>query len=196
MSKLVDALKAPGRRFRRRPKPPTVGPVSALTPASRQAAEPRPAPPVGGELPDQGARRDKRTIALVVLVAALAVIVVLVLKPGGRDDEQDVRATLDRFAQATREKDYQTLCDELFAAALVEKLRAVGLPCEVAVRTGLGGRRNPQLEVLGVEVNGDQALARARSTAAGEQPSTDTLRLVREGGSWRIASAPGGSATP
>jgi hypothetical protein len=39
-----------------------------------------------------------------------------------------------------------------------------------------------------VEVSGDQALARARSTAVGEPPSTDIVRLVKEDGDWRIAS--------
>ena len=61
-------------------------------------------------------------------------------------------------------------------------MRAAGLPCEVALRTGLEDRQNPRLTVLGVEVNGDQALARVRSTAGGEPPSTDLVRLVKEDG--------------
>lgn len=144
---------------------------------------------------------DKPKIAVVVVLAVVAVAAVLVLKPSGGDDGQDVRDTLGRFAEATREKDYQTLCDELFAKALVETIRSVGLPCEVALKTGLDSRENPQLQVLGVEVKGDQAFANTRSTAVGEQPATEVLRLVREDGSWRVASAPsgrseGGAAAP
>ena len=67
-------------------------------------------------------------------------------------------------------------------------MRAAGLPCEVALRTGLEDRQNPRLQVLGVEVNGDQALARVRSTAGGEPPSTDLVRLIKEDGGWRVAS--------
>jgi hypothetical protein len=138
--------------------------------------------------------KGKQRIAFAVVLAVAAVVVVLVLKPGGGDDSKDVRETLDRFAQATREKDYQTLCDELFATALAETIRSVGLPCEVAVRTGLENRENPQLRVIGIEVNGDQAFARTRSSAVGEKPALETLRLVREDGSWRLASAPSNEA--
>ena len=128
--------------------------------------------------------------ARIIAFAAIAVIVVglvLVLKPGP-DDSEAVAETLDNYASATRDKDYQTICDDLYAKDLVDRVRAAGLPCEVALRTGLEDRQNPRLEVLGVEVNGDQALARVRSTAGGEVPSTDVVRLVKEDGDWRVAS--------
>ena len=128
--------------------------------------------------------------ARVVAFAAIAVVVVgavLVLRPGP-DDNEAVAETLDNYAAATRDKDYQTICDDLYAKDLVERVRAAGLPCEVALRTGLEDRQNPRLEVLGVEVNGDQALARVRSTAGGEVPSTDLVRLVKEDGDWRVIS--------
>ena len=142
------------------------------------------------------ALKGRQQVAFFVVLAAAAVALVLVLEPGGGDDAKDVRSTLARFAEATREKDYQTLCDDLLATAFVEKIRSVGLPCEVALKTGLDTRQNPQLEVLGVEVRGEQALARTRSTAAGERPSEDVLRLIREDGSWRIASTPSGQTAP
>jgi len=132
-----------------------------------------------------------------ILVAL--VIAVIVLKPGPDSDKQ-VRETLDRYAQATRDKDYQTLCDSLLSSALVERIRSAGLPCEVALKAGLDSRRNPRLQVLAIEVNGDQAAARARTTAFGEQASVDTVRLLKEGDGWRVSSLtePGASsaATP
>jgi hypothetical protein len=131
-------------------------------------------------------RGRARIIALAVL-AILVVGAVVVLKPAP-DDSEAVADTLDSYASATRDKDYQTICDDLYAKDLVERVRAAGLPCEVALRTGLEDRQNPRLEVLGVEVNGDQALARVRSTAGGEVPSTDVVRLVKEDGEWRVAS--------
>ncbi|HEX8160194.1 MAG TPA: hypothetical protein VF526_22670 [Solirubrobacteraceae bacterium] len=155
---------------------------------------------LGPLLAKLGRLKGKQRIVLVVGLAVAAIVLVLAIKPGGGDDSQAVHKTLDRFAQATREKDYQTLCDDLFASALTETIRSVGLPCEIALRTGWGSRQNPQLKVIGVEVNGDQALARTRSTAVGESPADETLRLVRENGSWRLASAPaaetGSAATP
>lgn len=107
---------------------------------------------------------------------------------GGETPEDEVRGTLDRFAEAIGDKDYQTLCDDLFASDLVEQVRSVGLPCEVALRRGLGEVRSPQLTVGAVEVSGDQALAEVRTSARDQQPSQDQIRLVREEGGWRVAS--------
>ena len=133
------------------------------------------------------ALRGRARIIAFAVIAVIVVGAVLVLKPGP-DDSEAVAETLDNYAAATRDKDYQTICDDLYAEDLVERVRAAGLPCEVALRTGLEDRQNPRLEVLGVEVNGDQALARVRSTAGGEVPSTDVVRLVKEDGEWRVAS--------
>jgi hypothetical protein len=129
----------------------------------------------------------------IVAVGALAVVIVVLvlsLRPGPNSDEE-VRQTLDRYAQASRAKDYQTLCDDLLSSEIVDRLRSVGLPCEVALRTGLENTKNPTLTVIGVEVNGNQALARVRGVAVGQAPGTSTYRLVREGGGWRIATSPG-----
>jgi hypothetical protein len=136
-----------------------------------------------------GLRGRQRIVAFGVL-GVVIVVLVLSLRPGP-DSDKEVRATLDRYAQASRDKDYQTLCDDLLSKVIVERIRSVGLPCEVALRTGLENTKNPTLTVLGVEVNGNQALARVRGVAAGQVPGTSTYRLVREDGGWRIATSPG-----
>ena len=142
---------------------------------------------LGKPLARLGKLRGKARIIAFAVLAVVAVGAVLLLKPGPNDNEA-VAETLENYAAATRDKDYQAICDEIFANDLIERVRAAGVPCEVAVQTGLEDRQNPRLEVLGVEVNGDQALARARSTAGGEVPSTDLIRLIREDGDWRVAS--------
>ena len=134
-----------------------------------------------------GKLRGRARIIAFAVIAVVVVGAVLVLKPGP-DDNEAVAETLDDYAAATRDKDYQTICDDIFANDLVERTRAAGVPCEVALKVGLEDRQNPRLEVLGVEVNGDQALARARTTAGGEVPSTDVIRLIKEDGDWRVAS--------
>ena len=134
--------------------------------------------------------RGKPWIAVFAVLGVIVIVVVLSLRPKP-DSEKDVRATLDRYAAASRDKDYQTLCDDLLSKEIVDRIRSVGLPCEVALRTGLEDRQNPRLTVLGVEVNGDQALARVRGGAVGEPIGTSTYRLVREDGNWRIATSPG-----
>jgi hypothetical protein len=121
------------------------------------------------------------------LIFAVLLILVITLKPEP-DQEKDVRAALKRYADATRDKDYQKLCDDLLAAQLVDQIRSAGLPCEVALRTGLEDLRNPTLEVLAVQTTGDEAAARARTTAVGQPTSVDTIRLVRQDDKWRIRS--------
>ncbi|MGH2900956.1 MAG: hypothetical protein ACRDMZ_19930, partial [Solirubrobacteraceae bacterium] len=93
--------------------------------------------------------RGKPLVVVSVLVFAALAFAAVVLKPAP-DSEKDVRTTLDRYADATRDKDYQTLCDDLYASDLVARIRSAGLPCEVALRTGLEDRQNPQLRVLAV----------------------------------------------
>ena len=142
---------------------------------------------LGKPLAKLGRLRGRARIVAFAVIGIVVVAAVLALRPGQNDSEA-VSETLEQYAEATRDKDYQTICDDLYAEDLVERVRAAGLPCEVALRTGLEDRQNPRLEVLGVEVYGDQALARVRSTAGGEVPSTDLVRLVKEDGDWRVAS--------
>ena len=97
---------------------------------------------------------------------------------------------------ASAQKDYQELCDELLASSYVKQTASSGLPCEVALRTALENVRNPTLDVLSVEVNGDRAAARVRGAAAGQQPGTAVYTLIREDDSWRILPPRAGNATP
>jgi hypothetical protein len=107
---------------------------------------------------------------------------------GGLPAEQQVRAVVARFGVATRAKDYQEICDNLLSEDLVNKIEAIGLPCESAVQRGLGGVRDPTLEINEVSISGSRALVSIHTTATGEAPSDDALQVVREDGEWKIAS--------
>jgi hypothetical protein len=139
--------------------------------------------------------RGKALVFACIPIVIVLILLVNALKPEP-DREEEVRAALERYVTATRDKDYQTLCDDLYASDLVERIRAAGLPCEVALRTGLEDRKNPQLTVLEVDVTGDEARARVRTTAGGEPTSVDVVRLIDEDGEWHIASLsePGSTA--
>lgn len=102
--------------------------------------------------------------------------------------EADVRAVVTRFGEASARKDFQAICDELLAATLVKNVEQYGLPCELAFQKGLGDVQAPKLRLGAVRVDGDSASARVTTTAAGQQPSTDTLALRRIDGEWRIAA--------
>jgi hypothetical protein len=122
------------------------------------------------------------------LAPALALLILAGCGAQGPTPEEQVRSTVTEFGRATAAKDYQTLCDRLLAPSLVEEVESIGLPCEVALRQGLGEVREPRLTIGRVEVKEDKASAEIRTSAAGEEPSKDTLELVNLDGTWKISS--------
>jgi hypothetical protein len=123
-----------------------------------------------------------------IFAAVLAAVLLVASACGRQDAEQQVRGTLDAFAQATTKKDYQRLCDEIFATKLVEQVRRT-VPCEIALRnSSLDDAKDPKLVVRRVKVDGDTATADVRTSAANQPASEDTVRLVKERGKWRIVA--------
>jgi hypothetical protein len=110
---------------------------------------------------------------------------------GGTDrpgPDAQVRTVLSAFATAAEERDYQTICDDVLAPKLLSGLESIGLPCEVAMRNSLGSVRNPRLSVGRIDVSGATATAEVRTSADGQEPSTDTVRLDRLKGKWKISA--------
>lgn len=105
--------------------------------------------------------------------------------------QQQVRETLDEFGRATAAKDYQALCDRVFAPELVSKLTEVGLPCEVAMQRSFEDVEDPRLTIGKITVADDEKSAEAevRTSASGQAPSQDTVTLVPvEDKGWRVSS--------
>jgi hypothetical protein len=122
------------------------------------------------------------------IVALLAVSGLFCGCGGGPSDTEQVHDAVEAFGQASAAKDYQRLCDEVLAPKLVSEVESAGLPCELALKQGLGEVSAPRLTIGTIRVTGDAATADVQSSAKGEPPSRDTLQLVRVGDSWRIAS--------
>jgi hypothetical protein len=122
------------------------------------------------------------------LAPALVLLVLAGCGDAGPTAEEQVRTTVGDFGHATAAKDYRKMCEEILAPQLVDKVTQVGLPCETALRRGLGPVRDPHLTVGRVRVDGDTASAEVRTSAAGEKPSKDTLELVNVNGTWKISS--------
>jgi hypothetical protein len=127
----------------------------------------------------------KRVPAAAVLAAAL-----LAGCGSGPSAQEQVRETLDEFGRATSAKDYQALCDRVFAPELVDKLTQVGLPCEIAMQRSFEDVQNPRLTIGKITVAKDEksATAEVRSSASGQPPSQDTVELVPVDDGWRVSS--------
>jgi hypothetical protein len=106
----------------------------------------------------------------------------------GQSEPEQVEATMQAFATAIAEEDYTGLCDDLLAEDLVESVGSVGLDCPVALGLALEEVQAPSLELLDIDIVEDEALARVRTTAEGQEPSEDAVRLVKQDGDWRVAS--------
>jgi hypothetical protein len=124
----------------------------------------------------------------VLIRLALAVTVLTLAACGKERATEAVHKTVDRFGKAVADHDYQELCDDLLAANLIDALEARGVPCELALKTGFGGAKDPKIAVKTVAVNGDRALVSIHSTADNQPPSDDTLNLVKEDGKWKVSS--------
>ena len=122
---------------------------------------------------------------------AIAVAVLAAGCGSGPSTQEQVRQTLDEFGRATAAKDYQALCDKVFAPKLIEKLTEVGLPCEIAMQRSFEDVENPRLTIGRITIADDEKSAKAevRTSATGQRPSQDTVELVPiEDDGWRVSS--------
>jgi hypothetical protein len=122
------------------------------------------------------------------LAPALVLLVLVGCGDAGPTPEEQVRTTVSEFGQATAAKDYKTMCGRLLAPDLIADVEQAGLPCERALAQGLDQVREPRLTIGAVKIDGDSATAEVRTSAAGEEPSKDTLKLVNINGTWKVAS--------
>jgi Putative lumazine-binding len=80
------------------------------------------------------------------------------------------------------------ICGEDLAAANVARLNAAPGGCKQALETQLKEIDSFEATVESVKLSGDTATAQVKSIHSGKN-TIQTLRLVREGGKWKISSA-------
>jgi hypothetical protein len=95
-----------------------------------------------------------------------------------------IATTIDRLERAVADRDFTTVCDELFTAAA--RKRAGGRECAGQLRSASEGVRRPTIELRGIRVKGDEATVQVTTKASGQARVTDELRLRREDGRWRV----------
>ena len=119
-------------------------------------------------------------LMLLLAVAALAVAAC------GGDDEEDVEQTVRDFVSASSEPD----ADELVTQEFIEQATgATGDEAEDECRRQLEetpGVDAELVEIRATEIDGDEARVRAVIRTQG-QPGTQTLRLEREDGKWKLS---------
>jgi hypothetical protein len=81
----------------------------------------------------------------------------------------------------------QKICEQDFSRAARARLSTPGNTCKQALKRQIGSIDDYELTVEKIAVDGATATARVRSTWAGKL-RTSTLKLVKEGRSWRVES--------
>ena len=102
------------------------------------------------------------------------------------DSVERIEETIDAFEDALEERDLERVCDRIFSPE--GRLRAGGEECPRRLARTLARVRDPDIEVLGVTLGRDAAIARVRAGSAGEEPAIDTIRLVIIEGRYHIES--------
>jgi hypothetical protein len=97
---------------------------------------------------------------------------------------RDIAGVVERLERATAERDFATVCDDLFTAAARE--RAGGEDCERLTRSAAEGVARPRIEMQAIDIRADAARVEVTTHAAGQAEVPAVLELRREGGEWRV----------
>ncbi len=116
---------------------------------------------------------------------------------GGSEDEprpitgpgKQVADVVGRLELATRRRQFEVVCEQLFTRAA--RARAGGGNCVRLLHSTARDVRRPRIRLLGVRIAGNRAQARVRTLAEGQTAVEETIDLLREGGSYRIAALRG-----
>jgi ketosteroid isomerase-like protein len=124
-----------------------------------------------------------RTPRAIVLIGAAYALAGCGASPGDQ-----VQAKLQQFAHAVAAKDAPTLCRQVLAPSLVNRLTAAGLSCHQAMETFLASVSDPTMSVSKVHVKGSTATAVVLTDARGQPAAIESVNLVNTGNGWRLTS--------
>ena len=129
-----------------------------------------------------------------LLLAAVLVLVLSACSSAGSSSAnkfsgtaKDVATVVEDLQSAAQDDDASRACTNLFARSLVTQLQQRGIACQRAVARAFDAVDTTDLKVTSVRVNGANATTRVES-GTGDSTRTFTVRLVREGRNWKIAS--------
>lgn len=122
--------------------------------------------------------------------------VLLALTLGGCDSnsaaqfsgqQRAVAETIERFQQAGRQGDIETICANLLAQRVLREFKQAGLSCHVQLGAAIKQTDNWDLTVEKVNINGVRATATVISKHDGKK-RWEQVPLVKEDGRWKVAS--------
>ena len=127
-------------------------------------------------------------------IAGVIVIAVVTAIRGGDDEPPPVSGTpkeavevVESFRKALAARDFATICDELYTTEAREA--AGGDDCQSVLAQETAKLRDPEVKIVGLTVTRDGAAVNVQASVNDERPVADTIRLVRQKGRFRIASA-------
>src|SRR5947209_8226034 len=136
-------------------------------------------------------RRLFTALAAIAALALVAVVIVLGTSGGGSSpavgNARDAVATVQAFQQAISDRDYQKICDQLFTTNARDA--SGGGNCAAVLAENGARIQNPQVQIRSVVLRGNLANVSVVAQVKGGPPVTDTIRLVRQKGGYRIVSA-------
>jgi hypothetical protein len=99
---------------------------------------------------------------------------------------KEVADVVQRLQKATAERDFTTICHQLFAAST--RAQAGGADCPAVLGARARGVQRPRIVIKAIELQGAGARVTVRTTATGQAATTNVIRMVREKGQFRVSS--------
>jgi hypothetical protein len=106
----------------------------------------------------------------------------------GATQRDEVQAKVQQFARATAAGDYVTLCQQVLAPSLIQRLQGADLSCQQAMRVFVRSVKNPTLSIAKITVQGQRASAVVLAAATGQRAALTTIQLIDTKQGWRLAS--------
>jgi hypothetical protein len=152
------------------------------------------------EQPRRRAKVLRRALAVVVAAAAITAAVALVERddtkkpPPVSGSPAEAVAVVQAFQRALDGRDFATICDVLYSRRA--RAAAGGDNCQSVLAQATTRIRGARVRIQSVVLSrGGAATVGVLAGTSAERPAPDVIRLVRQGGRFRIASA-GNPARP
>ncbi|HEX8742097.1 MAG TPA: hypothetical protein VF712_03090 [Thermoleophilaceae bacterium] len=127
-------------------------------------------------------------------VAGVVAIVIVAIVRGGDEEPPPVSGTpkeavdvVEAFRKALTARDFATICEQLYTDEAREA--SGGDDCQSVLAQETAKLRDPRVDIVGLTVTREGASVNVQASVNGEKPIADTIRLVRQEGRFRIASA-------